>query len=58
MKRINKLKIKTMIDVVQEFEKAYESMPIPTWNQIHFYNTVFHELVKVIEDDLGEKLCN
>lgn len=36
MKRINKTKIKTMIDVVKEFEKAYEDMPIPTWNQIHF----------------------
>lgn len=58
MKRIDKAKVKTMIDVVQEFEKAYEGMPIPTWNQIHFYNTAFHELVKVIEDDLGEKLCN
>ena len=56
MKRIDKNKVRTMVDVVKEFEKAYEDMPIPTWNQIHFYNTAFHELVKVIEDDLGEKL--
>lgn len=58
MKRIDKAKVKTMVEVVKEFEKAYGEMPIPTWNQIHFYNTAFHELVKVIEDDLGEKLCN
>lgn len=56
MKRIDKAKVKTMINVVKEFEKAHGDMPIPTWNQIHFYNTAFHELVKVIEDDLGEKL--
>lgn len=58
MKRIDKANVKTMVDVVKEFEKAYGEMPIPTWNQIHFYNTAFHELVKVIEDALGEKLCN
>lgn len=56
MKRINKAKVKTMIDVVKEHEKAYEGMPIPTWNQVYFYNTAFHELVKVIEEHLGEKL--
>lgn len=56
MKRINKAKIKTMIEVVQEHEKANKGMPIPTWNQIHFYNTAFWELVNVIEDHLGEKL--
>lgn len=56
MKRIDKAKVKTMVDVVKEFEKSYEGMPIPTWNQVHFYNTAFHELVKVIEDALGEKL--
>lgn len=38
MKRIDKAKVKTMVDVVKEFEKAYGDMPIPTWNQIHFYN--------------------
>ena len=58
MKRINKAKVKTMIDAVQEHEKAYEGMPIPTWNQVHFYNTAFWQLVKVIEDHLEEKLCN
>lgn len=56
MKRVNKAKVKTLIDVVKEHEAAYSSVPIPTWNQVHFYNTAFHELVKVIEDDLGEKL--
>ena len=57
MKRINKLKIKTMIGVVKEFEKAYGEMPIPTWNQIYFYNNAFWELIQVIQEDLGEKLC-
>lgn len=56
MKRINKAKIRTMIDAVKEHENAYSSVPIPTWNQVHFYNTAFWELVKVIEDHLGEKL--
>lgn len=58
MKRINKAKIKTMINVVKEHENAYKGIPIPTWNQVHFYNNAFWELVKVIEEDLGEKLCN
>lgn len=56
MKRLDKAKIKTMIDVVKEYENAYSSVPIPTWNQVHFYNNAFWELVKVIEEDLGEKL--
>lgn len=58
MKRINKAKIKTLIDVVKEHEVAYSSVPIPTWNQVHFYNNAFWELIQVIEDALGEKLCN
>lgn len=58
MKRINKAKIKTLIDVVKEHEVAYSSVPIPTWNQVHFYNNAFWELIQVIQEDLGEKLCN
>lgn len=56
MKRLNKTEIKTMIDVVKEHEKAYSSVPIPTWNQVHFYNNAFWGLVKVVEEHLGEKL--
>ena len=58
MKRINKAKIKTLIDVVKEHEVAYSSVPIPTWNQVHFYNNAFWKLIQVIQEDLGEKLCN
>lgn len=58
MKRINKTKIKTLIDVVKEHENAYSSVPIPTWSQVHFYNNAFWELIQVIQEDLGEKLCN
>lgn len=57
MKRINKAKIKTLIDVVKEHEVVYSSVSIPTWNQVHFYNNAFWELINVIEDHLGEKLC-
>lgn len=58
MKRLSKTKIKTMIDVVKEHEVAYSSVPIPTWSQVHFYNNAFWELIQVIQEDLGEKLCN
>lgn len=58
MKRIDKAKIKTIIWAVQEYEKVYENAPIPTWNQVHFYNTAFWQLVNVVENTLGEKLCN
>lgn len=56
MKRVNKAKVKTLIDVVKEHENAYSSVPIPTWNQLHFYNNAFWELIQVIQEDLGEKL--
>lgn len=58
MKRVNKAKVKTLIDVVKEHENAYSSVPIPTWNQVHFYNTAFWELVNVIEEYLGENYEN
>lgn len=57
MKRLSRIEIKTMIDVVKEYEVAYSSVPIPTWNQVHFYNNAFWALIHLIEDDLGEKLC-
>lgn len=55
MKRADKAKIKTMIDVVKTHEVAYSSVPIPTWNQIHFYNNAFWEAIKLIEEITGEK---
>ena len=58
MKRIDKAKIKTIIWAVQEYEKVYKNAPIPTWNQVHFYDTAFWQLVNVVENTLGEKLCN
>lgn len=58
MKRVNKAKVKTLIDVVKEHEVAYSSVPIPTWNQVHFYNNAFWELIQVIQEDLGENYEN
>lgn len=58
MKRITKAKLKTIIEVVKEYEKAYSSVPIPTWNQVQFYNNSFWEAIKLIEEITGEKLCN
>lgn len=56
MKRIDKNKVKTMIDVVTEYEKSLEFEPV-TAEEVYFYNTTFWELVHLIEDALGEKLC-
>lgn len=57
MKRIDKTKVKTMIDVVREYEQAHQSMPIPSWSQIRFYNNAFWESIKLIEEITGETLC-
>lgn len=56
MKRIDKNKVKTMIDVVTEYEKSREFEPI-TEEEVCFYDTAFWQLVYLIEDALGEKLC-
>lgn len=57
MKRIDKNKVKTMIDAVIEYEKSREFEPV-TAEEVYFYNTTFWELIYLIEDALGEKLCN
>lgn len=56
MKQADKIKVKTMIDVVREYEQSHQSMPIPSWSQIRFYNNAFWESIKFIEEITGEKL--
>lgn len=55
MKSINKAKVKTMIQAVEEYgrEREFEDVTV---EEVNFYITAFYELVKVIEDHLGEKL--
>ena len=56
MKRIDKNKLQTMVDIVREYELAHKSMPTPSWSQIRFYNNAFWESIKLIEEITGEKL--
>lgn len=56
MKQADKIKVKTMIDAVREYEIAHKSSPRPSWSQIRFYNNAFWESIKLIEEITGEKL--
>ena len=56
MKQADKIKVKTMVDAVREYEIAHKSSPRPLWSQIRFYNNAFWESIKLIEEITGEKL--
>lgn len=57
MKRIDKNKVKTMIDVVETYSESREFEEV-TLEEVNFYYNAFFQLVKLIEEATGEKLCN
>lgn len=56
MKRIDKNKVKTMIDVVETYSESRE-FEEATLEEVNFYYNAFFQLVKLIEEATGEKLC-
>lgn len=57
MKRINKAKVKTMIEVVETYSESREFEEV-TLEEVNFYYDAFFQLVGLIEEATGEKLCN
>lgn len=57
MKRIDKNKIKTMVEVVETYSKSREFEEV-TLEEVNFYYDAFFELVRLIEEATGEKVCN
>lgn len=57
MKRIDKNKIKTMVEVVETYSKSREFEEV-TLEEANFYYDAFFELVRLIEEATGEKICN
>lgn len=57
MKRIDKAKVKTMIEVVETYSESREFEEV-TLEEANFYYNAFFQLVKLIEEATGEKLCN
>lgn len=57
MKRIDKNKIKTMVEVVETYSKSREFEEV-TLEEVNFYYDAFFELVRLIEEATGEKICN
>lgn len=57
MKRIDKNKIRTMVEVVETYSKSREFKQV-TIEESDFYYNAFFELVGLIEEATGEKICN
>lgn len=57
MKQKHRIAIRTIIDVVKDYEKAHE-FNLVVESEAAFYNTAFWEAIKLIEEITGEKLCN
>lgn len=57
MKRIDKSKIKTMVKVVETYSESREFKEV-TLEEVNFYYNAFFELVRLIEEATGEKICN
>lgn len=57
MKRIDKAKVKTMIEVVETYSESREFEEV-TIEEANFYYNAFFQLVKLIEEATGEKLRN
>lgn len=54
MKQEHRIKIRTIIDIVKDYEKAHEFEYV-TEAEADFYDTAFWEAIKVIEEITGEK---
>lgn len=57
MKRIDKNKIKTMVEAVENYSESREFEEV-TLEEANFYYDAFFELVRLIEEATGEKICN
>lgn len=57
MKRIDKNKVRTMVEVVETYSESREFEKV-TIEEANFYYNAFFELVGLIEEATGEKLCN
>lgn len=57
MKRIDKNKVRTMVEVVETYSKSREFEEV-TLEEADFYYNAFFELVRLIEEATGEKICN
>lgn len=57
MKRIDKNKVRTMIEVVETYSESREFEEV-TLEEVNFYYDAFFQLVRLIEEATGEKLCN
>lgn len=56
MKRIDKNKVKTMVEVVETYSESREFEEV-TLEEANFYYNAFFELVGLIEEALGENIC-
>ena len=54
MKRTDKAKIKTAIEVVEEYGKSREFEDV-TLEEVNFYIGAFYGLITIIEEITGEK---
>lgn len=57
MKQLDKTKVQSIVKSVEEYGLSREFEDV-TVSEVNFYIGAFYELVNVIEDHLGEKLCN
>lgn len=57
MKRIDKNKVRTLVEVVEVYSDSREFEEV-TLEEVNFYYDAFFQLVKLIEDATGEKICN
>ena len=57
MKRIDKNKIKAMVEAVENYSESREFEEV-TLEEANFYYDAFFELVRLIEEATGEKICN
>ena len=55
MKRIDKDKVRTMVEVVKTYSESREFEEV-TLEEANFYYNAFFELVRLIEEATGEKL--
>lgn len=56
MKRIDKNKVRTMVEVVETYSESREFEEV-TLEEANFYYDAFFQLVGLIEEATGEKLC-
>ena len=56
MKRIDKNKVRTMVEVVETYSESREFEEV-TLEEANFYYDAFFLLVGLIEEATGEKLC-